>query len=295
MSSAPRSTVDKIRVSPQYIFPQHSYSRAVRAFARIENSLVRKSSIWAFSRLFDIDMTEARQPDSRGYKSLNALFTRELSAEARPVAAGDATIVSPVDGVISEFGPLQQGQLVQAKGIHYSPTDLLGGDADRAAPFVGGSFATVYLAPHNYHRIHAPVSGRLNEMHHLPGRLFSVNLLTARTVPGLFTRNERIANIFDTPNGKVAVVMVAAMGVGHMETAWHGAVEPTGGKKVTSWYYPRSGAEQINLQAGDELGRFNLGSTVVMLFEKSLRWNPQLVQGAAVQMGSKLADLTTDL
>ncbi len=285
------SILDKIRVSPQYLLPQHGYSRAVRSFSRIENSLVRKPTIWAFNRLFDLDMAEARQPDIASYKSLNALFTRELSDDARVIAKGNNTVVCPTDGTMSEFGQIADGQLLQAKGIGYSPTDLLGGDAERAAAFDNGSFATVYLAPHNYHRIHAPIAGRLSEMHHLPGMLFSVNLLTARTVPGLFTRNERVVTLFDTAHGKVAVVLVAAMGVGHMETSWHGPIEPEGGKQVTSWYYPTAGEGQVSLEAGNELGRFNLGSTVVMLFERPLEWSAETAKGLAVQVGEALGTL----
>lgn len=282
------SFFDKIKVSPQYVIPQHGYSKVIRGFSRIENPLVRKPSIWAFSRLFDLNMAEAKHTDMATYKSLNALFTRELNDSARLIADNKKSVACPADGTMSEFGQIKSGQVLQAKGINYTPTDLLGGDSERAAAFENGSFATVYLAPHNYHRVHAPVGGRLTEMHHLPGMLFSVSMLTARTVQGLFTRNERVVTIFDTPNGTVAVVLVAAMGVGHMETAWHGPIEPEGGKQLSSWFYPTEGKEQITLKTGDELGRFNLGSTVVMLFENPIEWDSDTAKGLAVQMGAEL-------
>ena len=240
-------------------------------------------------------MDEANEPNPQAYGSLNALFTRDLKDSARPVNKDANAMLCPADGVLSEYGQMKDGQLLQAKGHSYSATDLLGGDSDRAAAFSSGSFATVYLAPHNYHRVHAPVSGLLREMHHVPGKLFSVSLLTARTVPNLFARNERVVTVFDTDRGKVAVVLVGAMGVGDIETVWHGAVKPSAQKltssPLTSWLYPQNASNKVELNAGDELGRFNLGSTVVMLFEKPILWQENIA-GSDVKMAQQLGSFS---
>lgn len=238
-----------------------------------------------FIRRYGVDMSEALASDPASYDSFNAFFTRALKPGARPLANADW--VCPVDGAISQLGLIEHDQIFQAKGHHYSTTALVGGDATLAERFEDGSFATLYLSPRDYHRIHMPCNGRLLRMIHVPGELFSVNPTTARGVPGLFARNERVVCVFDSPHGLFALVLVGATIVGSMATSWHGVVNPPRGKDLREWRYED---QEIGLRQGDEMGRFLLGSTVVMLFPKGpMRFNAQWTAGRAVRMGEAMA------
>ncbi len=230
-------------------------------------------------------MAEAANPDVASYATFNEFFTRALKEDARPLARAD--LICPVDGAISQFGAMQRDQIFQAKGHHYSSTALLGGDSALAAQFDDGSFATLYLSPRDYHRIHMPVEGRLTRMIYVPGALFSVNPTTARGVPGLFARNERVVCVFETACGPLALVLVGATIVGSMATVWHGVVNPPRGGSVREWHYDDP---SVVLKQGQEMGRFLLGSTVVMLFPKGpLQFNPAWAPGAAIRLGEAMA------
>ena len=229
-------------------------------------------------------MSEAANPDIASYASFNDFFTRALQEGARPLA--QAELLCPVDGAISQFGALKKDQIVQAKGHHYSSRALLGGDAELAAQFDDGSFATLYLSPRDYHRIHMPCAGRLTRMIYVPGELFSVNPTTARGVPGLFARNERVVSIFDSALGPFALVLVGATIVGSMATVWHGVVNAERSGMIRQWDYAQ---QDVSLAQGQEMGRFLLGSTVVLLFPKGpLQFNPAWAPGRAIRMGEAM-------
>ncbi len=241
-----------------------------------------------FVRKYGVDMSEAANPDIASYASFNDFFTRALKPGARPIAAAD--LVSPVDGTISQFGPIDRDQILQAKGHRYSTSALVGGDHDLAAHFHDGSFATLYLSPKDYHRVHMPCDGVLTRMIHVPGALFSVNPTTARGVPGLFARNERVVCVFESQAvGRFVFTLVGATIVGSMATTWHGAVNPPRVRRVREWHYPE---RAVALRQGEEMGRFMLGSTVVLLFAKSarLRFNPAWAPGRAIRLGEAMAE-----
>lgn len=240
---------------------------------------------WFVGR-YGVNMAEAAEPDIARYASFNAFFTRALNPGARPLA--DAKWLCPVDGAISQFGPLDGERLLQAKGHHYSATALVGGDATLARDFHGGHFATLYLSPRDYHRIHMPTAGRLRRMIHVPGELFSVNPTTARGVPGLFARNERVVCVFDGETAPFVMVLVGATIVGSMATTWHGVVNPPRSGQLRDWTYAPG---DVSLARGQEMGRFLLGSTVVMLFPPGpLSFNPGWAPGGAIRMGEVMAD-----
>lgn len=240
---------------------------------------------WFVAR-YKVDMSEAANPDIASYPTFNEFFTRALKPGARPLAQAD--MICPVDGAISQFGRIDEHQLLQAKGHYYSTVALVGGDQELAHRFAHGSFATIYLSPRDYHRIHMPCDGRLTRMIHVPGELFSVNPVTARGVPGLFARNERVVCVFDTPRGPFILVLVGATIVGSMATVWHGVINPPRVKTVREWTYT---GQQVVLKQGDEMGRFLLGSTVVMLWPKGdLRFNPAWAPAGAVRLGQAMAD-----
>ncbi|MYM31229.1 phosphatidylserine decarboxylase [Duganella sp. CY15W] len=241
---------------------------------------------WFVGR-YNVNMGEALDPNIENYKTFNEFFTRALRPDARPLA--DAAYVCPVDGRISQFGDIEDDQIFQAKGHKFSTTALVGGDAALARQFQHGSFANLYLSPRDYHRIHMPIDGKLTRMIYVPGELFSVNPTTARGIPGLFARNERVVCVFDTAHGPFVMTLVGATIVGSMATVWHGVVNPPRLPQVTEWQYDD---KNIVLKKGDELGRFLLGSTVVMLFQKDvLKFNPAWQPAAPVQLGEKMADL----
>ena len=229
-------------------------------------------------------MDEALNPDITSYRSFNDFFTRALKPDARPLAAAD--LICPVDGAISQFGAIKHDQIFQAKGHSYSTTAVVGGDAALAAQYQDGSFATLYLSPRDYHRIHMPCDGRLTRMTYVPGKLFSVNPVTARGVPGLFARNERVVCVFESAHGPFILILVGATIVGSMATVWHGVVNPPRLPDVKTWTYGGTGEKNVFLKQGDEMGRFLLGSTVVMLFPKSpLQFNAEWKPAGPVQLG----------
>lgn len=267
----------------QYVLPQHGLSRLVLRATRIRTPWFKNLLTWGFLRLFEVDMSDAAQADPYRYPSFNEFFTRALKAQARPIAADPEAIASPVDGSVSECGAIVGDRLLQAKGRHYALGELLA-QQPWAGRFAGGSFATIYLAPINYHRIHMAVRGTLLATVYVPGRLFSVNAVTARHVPRLFARNERVLTLFDTEFGQVALVLVGALNVGSMSTVWAGDIAPAARRLVTHIPGPR-----LTLEKGAELGRFNMGSTVILLFEPNqVGWHPLLRAGSVVKLGQTI-------
>lgn len=264
----------------QYLLPQHGLSRLVLAATRIRTRWFKNLLTRGFLELFSVDMGEALEPDPYRYGSFNEFFTRALKPGARPIDTDPAAIASPVDGTVSECGAIEGDQLLQAKGRHYTLADLLAGQP-WAGSFEGGSFATIYLAPYNYHRIHMAVSGTLRDTVHVPGRLFSVDSVTAQQVPRLFARNERVLTLFDTDFGRFALILVGALNVGSMATVWAGDIAPAPRRAAT-----RIPGAAVTIKKGDELGRFNMGSTVILLFEPGRTcWHPLLRAGSVVQLG----------
>ena len=280
---------DRLAVLPQYFFPKQALTAFAGWVAGRERGWVTTEIIRRFVAKYQVNMDEALDSDIASYPTFNAFFTRALKPGARPLAA--APLICPVDGAISQFGRIDKDQIFQAKGHHYSTTAVLGGNAALAAQFEGGHFATIYLSPKDYHRIHMPCDGVLTRMVYVPGELFSVNPATARGVPGLFARNERVVCLFDAPQGAFALILVGATIVGSMATVWHGVINPPRLANVREWAYP---AGQVSLKKGDEMGRFLLGSTVVMLFPKSpaalLQFNSAWVPGRAVRLGEAMGD-----
>lgn len=280
---------DSLRNLPQYLLPQRLLTRLVYRLARVRARWLKDVLIRQFARRFRVTLDEALEPDAGAYADFNAFFTRALKPGARPVAPGDRTVCCPVDGTVSQIGLAEADTLLQAKGRTFSLTALLGGDPERARPFQGGAFATLYLSPRDYHRIHLPLAGQLREMVHIPGKLFSVSPLTTRMVPELFARNERVATLFDTPAGPMALVLVGAINVSSIETVWAGTITPPLGTTIRRWGYPPNGAGAVRLDKGAELGRFNMGSTVILLFgQGAVRWETEIRPGAVVRMGQRL-------
>jgi phosphatidylserine decarboxylase len=277
---------DCFAVLPQYLLPHHLLSHWMSKLTHCQNKVWKNLFIKAIVRVYGVNMQEANQPDLTQYASFNQFFTRELKPGLRPLAVGADAVVSPADGAISQAGSIEEGRIFQAKGHGFTALELLGGDAERAKPFANGAFATIYLSPKDYHRLHMPLSGVLREMVHIPGRLFSVNTVTANNVPNLFARNERVACIFDTEAGPMALILVGAIFVSSIETAWHGIVTPPTLKETRRWRYEPG---EISLDKGAEMGRFNMGSTIIVLFGKDkVGWNADLTAGKMVKLGEKL-------
>jgi phosphatidylserine decarboxylase len=277
---------DRLAVLAQHLLPKLALTRLMGRLAAAEAGAATTAVIRWFARRYGVDMTEAAEPDPAAYRTFNAFFTRALKPGVRPLA--DAAWICPVDGAISQFGRLDGERLVQAKGHDYTATALLGGDTELAQRFHGGHFATLYLSPKDYHRIHMPAEGRLVSMTHIPGALYSVNPTTARALPGLFARNERVVCVFEGAGGPFVMVLVGATIVGSMATAWHGVVNPPRPGTVRRWTY---GDDAPRLRQGDEMGRFLLGSTVVMLLPPGpLAFNPQWAPGRPIRMGEAMAD-----
>ncbi|GAB1387264.1 archaetidylserine decarboxylase [Melaminivora sp.] len=275
---------DRLAVLPQYLLPKQALTMLAGRLASAQAGALTTAMIRRFVARYQVEMQEAAQPDITQYASFNEFFTRALRPGVRPLAQAD--LVCPVDGAISQLGRIERDQIFQAKGHHYSTTALLGGDAQRAAAFQDGSFATIYLSPRDYHRIHMPCDGRLQRMEHVPGALFSVNPLTARGVPGLFARNERVVCHFDTPLGLMALVLVGATIVGSMATSWHGQVNPPRTGQLRRWDYADG---QVTLRQGEEMGRFLLGSTVVLLFQRgAAQWQPDWQAQRPVRLGQAM-------
>ena len=280
---------DRRKVLPQYILPKRGLTAFAGRVASRERGATTTRLVRWFVRKYGVDMSEAAQPEIGAYASFNDFFTRALRQGARPLA--DAHLVCPVDGAISQFGAIEHDQILQAKGHRYSTTALVGGDAALAAEFHHGSFATLYLSPKDYHRIHMPCDGVLSRMIHVPGALFSVNPTTARGVPGLFARNERVVRVFESEQvGRFVLALVGATIVGSMATVWHGTVNAARTRRVRETTYP---AGQVRLNKGEEMGRFMLGSTVVLLFtEKAgLAFNPLWEPGRAIRLGEAMASV----
>lgn len=285
----PASLGDRLRAAVQWPLPQHALSRLVLRVTHSRRRWLKSLLIRRIVAAYDVDLSEAAEPDAAAYASFNELFTRALAPGARPLPDDPAAVACPVDGVVSQAGTIEDGRVFQAKGREYSVEELLGGAPDRALPFLGGAFATLYLSPRDYHRIHMPVDGRLVETVHVPGRLFSVDERTTRAVPRLFARNERVAAIFDSAAGPLAVVMVGALFVAGIETVWQGLVTPPSSRWVRAW---RHGDDGPAFARGDEIGRFNMGSTVILLFGPGrVAWSPELVPEAMVRMGRAIGNI----
>jgi phosphatidylserine decarboxylase len=275
---------DALFVALQRILPKLYLTRTMGLLAKSQGGIATTAAIKWFIKRYKVDMSEAADPDPAAYPSFNAFFTRALRADARPQA--QAPYLCPVDGAISQFGAIARDQIFQAKGHHYSTTALLGGDETLARNFEDGAFATIYLSPRDYHRIHMPMAGRLHTMIHVPGALYSVNPATARGIPGLFAINERVVCMFDTEHGPFALVLVGATIVGSMATVWHGIVNPPRPGTIRRWDYANASVE---LAKGAEMGRFLLGSTVVLLWPRNvIRFNPAWAPGGAVRMGEAM-------
>jgi phosphatidylserine decarboxylase len=280
---------DRLAVLPQYLLPKQALTTLAGKFAAARAGRLTTRVVRWFVGRYGVNMAEAADPDIAGYASFNEFFTRPLKAGARPLA--DAAFICPVDGAISQFGAIERDQIFQAKGHRYSTTALVGGDTALAARFQDGSFATLYLSPKDYHRIHMPCAGRLSRMIHVPGELFSVNPVTARGVPGLFARNERVVCVFEGEHGPFVMALVGATIVGSMATVWHGVVNPPRPGRLREWHYDD---QQPGFGQGDEMGRFLLGSTVVMLFPQgALKFNPEWSPQRTIRLGEKMGDRAT--
>lgn len=277
--------LDYLKSGSLYALPHHAISRIVYKLTRIESPMV-VPVIKVFSKVFKVNLNEAVQSDPSAYSSFNAFFTRAIKPELRPIAETD--IVCPVDGTVSQSGAIEQGRIFQAKGQDYSVQELLACDEAMAAQFANGQFMTIYLSPRDYHRIHMPFAGQLTEQVHVPGRLFSVAPHTVKTVSRIFARNERVIAHFDTEYGAMAMVLVGAINVAAIETVWDGLVTPPKGKSIARKTYD---SDAVSLQKGDEMGRFNMGSTIVMLMaSKHPEISSSLVEGLPVKMGQGISD-----
>lgn len=283
------TTKNKLFAWLQYLIPQHLLSRLLGRLADCRIGWVKNLLINKFIQRYKVDMSEALNPDPSSYACFNDFFTRELQPDAREILTDSSQLVSPADGAISELGQLENGQLMQAKGINYSVVRLLGGDLTKAKPFMRGSFVTIYLSHKDYHRVHLPLDGRLTETIYVPGQLFSVNQATADNIPSLFARNERLVCFFETDAGPMALIFVGALIVAGIETVWSGQVAPPARKiKVEDFSNPA----EIVLSRGDEIGRFKLGSTVILVFgEDVVQWREDLTANTTVRMGESLGHI----
>lgn len=280
---------DYLKALPQYLIPQHALSRLCSTFANCQKTPIKNFSISRFIHHYSVDMEEAENSDPQSYASFNDFFIRKLKPSSRSLVEGDNHIASPIDGYVSQIGDIKQGQIFQAKGFHLSLHELLGGSLEYAEPFHDGKFATLYLAPANYHRVHMPLTGTLEKMMYIPGKLFSVSSYAARTIPKLFTRNERVVCLFETPVGKMAVVLIGAMIVASIHTLWHGDVTPAMERKIRQWGYPNSKTEAMTIERGAEMGYFKLGSTVIVLFEPhKIMWDDVIHADSYLRFGQKL-------
>lgn len=278
---------EKLFAALQYITPQHGLSRAAGWLANNTNPSIKNRFIDWFIKRYGVDMTEAAEENPRAYASFNDFFTRALKPDARPIDAEPGAVVCPADGVISQLGQISDGRIFQAKGQLYTTRELLGGDENLASEFEGGHFATVYLSPKDYHRVHMPYGGQLRSTVAIPGDLFSVNNATANQVPRLFSRNERLVTVFDTDLGPMALVLVGAMIVAGIETVWGGEAAPIKRQIQTLDYRP--GQTPINLATGEEMGRFKLGSTAIVLFARGkVQWDTAYQASSRTRMGERL-------
>ena len=277
---------DNLFVLLQYLLPQHPISRLVHWFVRLRVQWLKNLVGRWFIRHFKVNMTEAREEDITAYPDFNSFFTRALKPEVRPLASETNAVLCPVDAAVSQAGQIEGDAIFQAKGHRFSLQTLLGGNAAWRDKFQNGLFATLYLSPKDYHRIHMPLTATLKEVIHVPGRLFSVNPVTTRKVPGLFARNERVACLFDTEHGPMGMVLVGAINVASIETVWQGVITPPAGKRIQSWDYRD---KDVVLYAGEEMGRFNMGSTVILLFgPNQIEWDSSVMAEVPVRMGELL-------
>jgi phosphatidylserine decarboxylase len=282
------SLAQRLLTTVMPLLPHHLLSAMMYAVARSEWKPLKSGIIRWVIKQYDVDLSEAVIKDADLYPSFNAFFTRQLESSARPIADDNSDIVSPVDGEMSQAAPIKQGRMIQAKGRDYSLLELLGGDVNLASLFEEGYFATIYLSPRDYHRIHMPMDGHLRKMSHVPGRLFSVSQYTTESVPNLFARNERVISLFDTQAGPMAMILVGAIFVGSMETVWDGVVTPVR-HRISSWEYAPQSAQQLTLRKGEEMGRFNMGSTVILLFPKGrIAWDEIMTNGESLKMGQRI-------
>ena len=282
------SLSQKLLAAAMEFLPHHLLGSLMYRVARIEVPIIKNLIIGQVVRHFDIDMSQAVVKDPLAYKSFNDFFTRKLETDARPVAGGESDIASPVDGEVSQSGIIDEGKLIQAKGRYYSLNALLGGDSEMATQFENGNFSTIYLSPRDYHRIHMPIDGHLSKMVHVPGRLFSVNQATTQAVDNLFARNERVICQFDTQAGPMVMILVGAIFVGSMETVWSGLVTPVS-QRISNWDYDNQPEQQVFLRKGEEMGRFNMGSTVILLFPvNGVAWDPEHTARQHVRMGERI-------
>ncbi|HEY4342101.1 MAG TPA: archaetidylserine decarboxylase [Steroidobacteraceae bacterium] len=286
----PGSPAARAFILLQRLLPQHILSRLIHALARVRLKGFKNLLIGSFVRGFKPVMSDAREPDPLAYESFNAFFTRELADGARPMPQDPEIVASPVDGTISQIGYLEHQSILQAKGRHYLLAALLGGSAAETAQFAGGAFATLYLAPYNYHRIHMPLAGQLRTTRHVPGDLFSVNAVTAAGVADLFARNERVVCIWDDGRHPFSMVLVGALFVGSISTVWHHEITPPAGRMTRE--LPPIRGPSAQLERGEQMGWFNMGSTVIVLFPKDrVRWLPSLAAGMPVRVGQPLGRL----
>lgn len=266
------------------VLPHHAVSRVVYLATRLRGPQVKPMISWFIQR-YGVDMSEAAEAEPGYYQTFNEFFTRPLRDGLRPIAPGDNTLACPCDGTISQAGPIRAGAVLQAKGRGYSVLELLGGDKQMAAPFATGKFATIYLAPHQYHRLHMPLAANLVRMLHIPGRLFSVAEWTVAEIPRIFARNERLACLFRTENGPMVMVLVGAINVSAIETVWTGQIVPPGAKKINEFDFSHTRKE---IDKGAEMGRFNMGSTCILLTPGNVEWLPHVQAGLAVKMGQMI-------
>lgn len=284
------SMKDKLFIAFQYVVPQHLLSHLVGWLAETRIDWIKNLFISKFIKQFNVNMDEAQRQTPEAFENFNDFFTRELKEGMRPIDDKSNSIVSPADGAISQLGPIENGRVFQAKGHDYSLIELLGGNSQTAEEFMGGQFATIYLSPKDYHRLHMPVTGTLREMIYVPGDLFSVNQTTAQNVPRLFSRNERVVAIFDTDLGPMALVLVGAMIVAGIETTWAGRITPFD-RKVRSTSYPVQGETiaPLVIEKGEEMGRFFLGSTIVVCFgEDKMHWLEEMKAERPLRLGESI-------
>ncbi|CZF85110.1 archaetidylserine decarboxylase [Grimontia marina] len=279
-----------LKIGLQYCMPKHLLTRLVGKLAAAKAGFLTTAVIKWFIRQYKVEMNEAKNSDPKSYPTFNDFFVRELKDGARPLNDEANVIAHPADACVSQAGPIEKGRLIQAKGHTFDACELLGGDAKLAEEFADGDFATLYLSPRDYHRVHMPCNGTLRQMIYVPGDLFSVNPLTAENVPNLFARNERVVCIFDTAFGPMAHILVGATIVGSIETVWSGTVTPPTGQSIRRWDYPAEGEQAITLKKGEEMGRFKLGSTVINLFPKdAITFDDAVIPGKSTRMGEVYA------
>lgn len=275
-----------LSVWPQYLLPHHALSQLMSKLTHCETTWWKNAFIKLIIKLYRVNLAEARYQDINHYPSFNAFFTRELANGVRPLSAETNSIACPADGAISQIGRIEQQQIFQAKGHQYTIDALLGGDQEWSQRFSNGSFATIYLSPRDYHRLHMPVDGVLKRMTHVPGRLFSVNNTTVSAVPELFARNERVVCLYETAQGPMALILVGAIFVSSIETVWHGVVTPPTIQQTRSWDYEET---PVELPKGAEMGRFNMGSTIIVLFgENQVDWLESLKANTPVKLGEAI-------